>query len=174
TTTGFQTLYSSQLAEWGGLALVGIIIAMVIGGSACSTAGGIKLLRAGLIFKAFLEDIKKLMSSESSVIIQKFHHIKDIILNDRLVRNSMLITMAYIFLYFAGAVIGMLLGYPALNSLFESVSAGANVGLSCGITSPSMPVILKITYILQMWTGRLEFISVFVFIGFIIAVVKGK
>ncbi|MBI3008610.1 MAG: TrkH family potassium uptake protein [Candidatus Omnitrophica bacterium] len=174
TTTGFQTLYSSQLAEWGGLALVGLIIAMVIGGSACSTAGGIKLLRAGLIFKAFLEDIKKLMSSESSVIIQKFHHIKDIILNDRLVRNSMLITMAYIFLYFAGAVIGMLLGYPALNSLFESVSAGANVGLSCGITSPSMPVILKITYILQMWTGRLEFISVFVFIGFIIAVVRGK
>ena len=174
TGTGYATIYPNQFAEWGGLALVGIIIAMAIGGGACSTAGGIKVLRLGLLFKAFLEEIKRLMSPESAVIIQKFHHIKDIVLNDRLLRNTMLITIAYIFLYFAGAVVGMLFGYPALNSFFESASAAANVGLSCGITSPSMPALLKITYILQMWTGRLEFISVFVFIGFIIAVVRGK
>ena len=174
TGTGYQTIYPNQFAEWGGLALVGVIIAMAIGGGACSTAGGIKVLRLGLLFKAFLEEIKRLMSPESAVIIQKFHHIKDMLLNDKLVRNATLITIAYIFLYFAGSVIGMLFGYTALNSLFESASAAANVGLSCGITSPSMPALLKITYILQMWTGRLEFISVFVFIGFIIAVVRGK
>ena len=174
TGTGYQTIYPNQFAEWGGLALTGVIIAMAIGGGACSTAGGIKVLRLGLLFKAFLEEIKRLMSPESAVIIQKFHHIKDMLLNDKLVRNATLITIAYIFLYFAGSVIGMLFGYTALNSLFESASAAANVGLSCGITSPSMPALLKITYILQMWTGRLEFISVFVFIGFIIAVVRGK
>ena len=45
-------------------------------------------------------------------------------------------------------------------ALFESISAAANVGLSTGITVPEMPVGLKLTYIVQMWAGRLEYIAV--------------
>jgi Trk-type K+ transport system membrane component len=37
-----------------------------------------------------------------------------------------------------------------------------------------MPHALKITYIIQMWAGRLEFMSVFTLLGFIWAAVKGK
>ena len=66
------------------------------------------------------------------------------------------------------------MGYPFMFSLFESVSAAANVGLSTGITSPSMPPFLKVVYILQMWLGRLEFISIFALFGLFIAVVRGK
>ena len=72
------------------------------------------------------------------------------------------------------ALIGMFYGYPFLESLFESTSAAANVGLSCGITAPSMPAALKMTYIFQMWAGRLEFMSVFTLIGFFVAAIKGK
>ncbi|MDP2911222.1 MAG: potassium transporter TrkG, partial [Candidatus Omnitrophota bacterium] len=61
-----------------------------------------------------------------------------------------------------------------LNSLFESTSAAANVGLSCGITDTSMPAVLKLTYIFQMWAGRLEFMSIFVLIGFFLAEIKGR
>jgi len=68
----------------------------------------------------------------------------------------------------------MFCGYPLLDSLFESTSASANVGLSCGITLPSMSAVLKITYIIQMWAGRLEFMSVFVLIGFLVAMFKGR
>jgi trk system potassium uptake protein TrkH len=57
---------------------------------------------------------------------------------------------------------------------FESVSAAANVGLSCGITSPAMPAFLKLVYIFQMWAGRLEFVSIFVLGGIIIAALKGR
>ncbi|MEK6568201.1 MAG: potassium transporter TrkG, partial [Candidatus Omnitrophota bacterium] len=73
-----------------------------------------------------------------------------------------------------GGVIGMFFGYPALDSLFESTSAAANVGLTCGITQAAMPALLKVVYILQMWIGRLEFMSVFVLIGFFAAFVRGK
>jgi trk system potassium uptake protein TrkH len=69
---------------------------------------------------------------------------------------------------------GMFFGYPFLASLFESTSAAANVGLSCGITSIDMPLALKITYIIQMWAGRLEFMSVFTLLGFFIAAIKGR
>ncbi|MFH1655158.1 MAG: TrkH family potassium uptake protein [Candidatus Omnitrophota bacterium] len=175
TGTGYSTIYSAQfIREWGSLSLLGIIVAMALGGSSCSTTGGIKALRVSLVFKDLSRDVKKLILPESSVIVEKFHHIKDLILEDKYLRMAFLIIILYSGLYFLGAAIGMICGYPFLNALFESTSAAANVGLSCGITSPSMPTALKFTYIFQMWAGRLEFMSIFVLIAFIIATIRGK
>lgn len=175
TGTGYMTIYANQfIAEWGHLALLGLICAMALGGCICSTAGGIKMLRIGIFIKALKQDIKKIILPENAVVSQMFHHIKDVFLEDKQVRSALLITMVYLGLYMLGAVIGTWFGYPFLNSLFESTSAAANVGLSCGITNAGMPVALKLTYIFQMWTGRLEFMSVFVLIGFFIAEVKGR
>lgn len=175
TTTGYMTIYAQQfITEWGNLALFGVIMAMALGGSSCSTAGGIKALRVGVIFKALVQDIRKIILPESAVSEEKFHHIKDLVLEEAQVRSAALITVAYIGLYFLGAIVAMFFGYPFLNSLFESTSAAGNVGLSCGITQASMPALLKLVFIFQMWAGRLEFMSVFVLIGFFLAWIKGK
>lgn len=175
TGTGFQTIYAKQfLNEWGNLPLVGILSAMALGGAICSTTGAIKMLRVGIIFKALFQDIRKIILPERAVVVQRFHHIQTVFLEDKQVRSALLITLLYFILYAAGAVAGMLLGYPFLYALFESVSAGANVGLSCGITTVSMPAVLKIVYIIQMWAGRLEFMSVFTLAGFFIAALRGR
>jgi trk system potassium uptake protein TrkH len=175
TGTGFMTIYARQLInEWGELAMVGLIIAMAFGGGVCSTTGGIKALRIGLLYKILKQDIKQLLVPESTIIVQKFHHIKEIVLNDKQARSVFLITLSYLLLYGFGTLIGMFCGYPLLDSLFESTSAAANVGLSCGITGPSMPVFLKITYIIQMWAGRLEFMSIFALMGFLISIFRGR
>lgn len=175
TGTGFQTIYASQFnADWSNLALTGVIFAMGLGGAVCSTTGAIKMLRIGVVFKALLEDIKRIILPEHAVIIQKFHHIKEVFLEDRIARSALMITLCYIILYLAGAAVGMFFGYPFLSALFESTSAAANVGLSCGVTSLSMPAALKITYMIQMWAGRLEFLSIFTLIGFFVAAVKGR
>ncbi|MBU2221064.1 MAG: TrkH family potassium uptake protein, partial [Candidatus Omnitrophica bacterium] len=175
TGTGYSNIYAHQfIREWGNLAMAGIILAMAFGGSSCSTTGGIKMLRVGIIVKALIQDIKKIILPERAVVIQRYHHIYKMFLEDKQVRSAFLITLLYLLLYAAGTIIGMFYGYPFLESLFESTSAAANVGLSCGITSASMPVGLKITYIVQMWAGRLEFMSVFTLLGFFVALVKGK
>ena len=175
TTTGYMTVYAQQfINEWGNLALVALIIAMGLGGCACSTAGGIKMLRLGIVFKALKEDIKRIILPERAIVAEKFHHIKEIFLEDKQVRSALLITLSYLVLYLAGSLVGVFYGYPFLNALFESTSAAGNVGLSCGITDAAMPNALKITYIVQMWAGRLEFMSIFTLIGFIIAAIKGK
>ncbi len=175
TTTGYMNIYAQQfIQEWGDLALVGIILAMALGGCACSTAGGIKMLRVGIIFKALAEDIKRVILPERAIVTQKFHHIKDVLLEDKQVRSALLITLSYLLLCGFGAIMGMLYGNSFLASLFESTSAAANVGLSCGITDTTMPAGLKITYIIQMWAGRLEFMSIFTLLGFFVAAVKGK
>jgi trk system potassium uptake protein TrkH len=175
TTTGYMTVYARQfITEWGNLALVALICAMGLGGCACSTAGGIKMLRIGIAFKALKEDLKRIILPEKAIVVQKFHHIKDIFLEDKQARSALLITLAYLGLYLIGAIIGVLFGYPFLDSLFESTSASGNVGFSCGITNTTMPAALKLTYIFQMWAGRLEFMSIFTLIGFFVAAIKGK
>jgi trk system potassium uptake protein TrkH len=174
TGCGHATIYAKSFLQWGPLALVATTIAMAIGGSACSTTGAIKTLRIGLIFKALTQDVRQIMLPESSIIAQKFHHIKDMILEEKQARSALIICLCYLVLYSLGAIVGMFLGYPFLESLFESTSAAANVGLSCGITTASMSPILKVTYIIQMWAGRLEFMSIFTLIGFFVAAIKGK
>jgi trk system potassium uptake protein TrkH len=175
TGTGFQTIYASQfIREWNHLALTGVISAMALGGAACSTTGAIKMIRIGIIAKALAYDIKRIILPERAIEVQKFHHVREIFLDDKLVRPALIITLAYLLLYGFGALVGMFYGYPFIDSLFESTSAAANVGLSCGITQVSMATPLKVTYILQMWAGRLEFMAIFTLLGTLVAAVKGK
>ncbi|KPU43773.1 Trk system potassium uptake protein TrkG [Oxobacter pfennigii] len=175
TTTGFMTLYAKQFYnEWGDIALLAMIIAMLIGGSACSTAGGFKGLRIGIIFKTFMQDVKRMIIPESMVQIEKFHHIRDITLEDRHTRSAMLIVILYVITFTIGTTAGVLSGYPFLSSAFESASVTGNVGLSIGITQASMPDMLKAVYIAIMWVARLEFMSVLALAAFIISEVKVK
>ncbi|MCK9614043.1 MAG: TrkH family potassium uptake protein [Candidatus Omnitrophica bacterium] len=175
TGTGFQTVYAQQFINgWSQLSLTGLIFAMSLGGAVCSTTGAIKMLRIGIIMKAIKEDIRRIMLPEKAIVVQRFHHIKTIFLEDKQVRAALLISLCYLVLYSSGALVGMFFGHPFINSLFESTSATANVGLSCGITNAGMPAILKITYMIQMWAGRLEFMSIFTLLGFLIAAIKGK
>ncbi|RPF47347.1 trk system potassium uptake protein TrkH [Hydrogenoanaerobacterium saccharovorans] len=173
TTTGFTNIYARQFAlEWGDIGVLIMAIAMLIGGSACSTAGGFKGLRVAIVFKSIIADIKKLLSSERSIKVYKYHHIKDSVLEDGGVKSSAIIILCYIVLFAVGTIMGIFCGYPLGSSAFEAASVTGNVGLSIGVTSVSMPNILKIYYIIAMYMGRLEFISVFALIGFIIKGVK--
>lgn len=161
TTTGFMTIYARQFFnEWGDIALFAMIIAMLIGGSACSTAGGFKGIRVGIIFNAFKKDIKRMVLPESMVSVQKIHHIKDIILEDNVVRSAFLIVTAYVITFTVGTLAGMLCGYSFGESAFEAASVTGNVGLSIGVTNASMPAALKSIYIIVMWLARLEFMSI--------------
>ncbi len=51
-------------------------------------------------------------------------------------------------------------GYPALNSLFDVVSATATTGLSTGVTSSDLVPPLKALLCLDMLMGRLEILAV--------------
>lgn len=164
TTTGTMNIYTVQFVNlWGPVALLGLTMAMAFGGSSASTAGGFKGLRIGIAFRGIAADIKKIFTPSGSVVVEKYNHIEEGVLSDKLVRGAMSIILLYIIIYAGGALLGMAHGYPVMSALFESVSAGSNSGLSCGITSTSMPWDMKVYYILAMWLGRLEFTAILVF-----------
>lgn len=172
TGCGFTNLGQGVLSSFPLLSLLAIIFAMMIGGGICSTTGGIKLMRVGIIFKAIFAEIKNWIMPRRAVSRDKFHHLKDLFLTDKRIKGAFLVAAFFLIAYVLGALVAIALGYPGLDSLFESVSATANVGLSSGITSPGMPNLLKLVFIFQMWAGRLEFIAVFVVIGSMLSFFK--
>lgn len=169
TTTGFMTIYAKQFYyEWGDIALFAITIAMMFGGSASSTAGGFKGMRTGILFTALKSEVRRMVLPESRIKEQKYHHIRDIVLTDSIVKNAALIVILYIATFCIGTLAGLLAGFPLSMATFESASAVGNVGLSIGVSTAAMPAYLKITYIAEMWLGRLEFLSVFALISYVV------
>lgn len=157
--TGHQTVYPGQWPFFGSPGLIAIVLAMAFGGMVSSTAGGIKSLRVGLILSAVVLSVKQALSPTSAVVRMRFHHLTDRFLTPEVVASAFTFFTLYMLSYISGGIVGAAYGYDAGAAMFESVSAAANVGLSAGITNPAMPEGLKLLYILQMWAGRLEFLS---------------
>jgi len=168
-SAGHQTVYGNQLIEeFGSIGVLAIIIGMAIGGSLSSTGGGVKALRVGVITKSIILQTKQALAPPSSTLKVRYHHITERILSPDVVGAAATVLILYLGTYLMGGVAGALYGYGVTESLFESVSATANSGLSIGITSPTMPAGLKLVYMFQMWAGRLEFIAVLVLIAQIV------
>ncbi|MDH7577801.1 MAG: TrkH family potassium uptake protein [Bacillota bacterium] len=174
TTTGFMTVYASQFQGWSDLALLGLIISMLFGASACSTAGGFKALRIGIIWHTLIREVKRVINPERAVVTEKFHHLRDVILEERHMRSALLVVILYITTFTITTVASVASGYPLIHSMFEAASATGNVGLSIGVVAPSMPGLLKVLYILVMWVGRLEFMAVLAGVAFIIETLRRK
>ena len=164
TTTGWQT---TDIHVWDAASIVFIVLAaMVVGGAAGATVGGIKIIRVLLIFKGLFWHINNYFSSENAIKVVKFNDKR--LLPDEM--NKELANVAtFAFVYMLFLIVGTLItyyqmfsGYTLKDALFESASALGTVGLSCGITSPAMSPVLEITYIIQMWAGRLEIIPILI------------
>jgi trk system potassium uptake protein TrkH len=160
TNTGYQILSTNQLTTlFSSGAFFLVAVSMAIGGSSASTAGGIKALRVGLIFKGIGLRIKSLLLPRSAQTSSYYNHIGRHQLSSDLLSSALIIAALYVVTYVVGALIGVACGYEALAATFESISATSNAGLSSGVVQPQAPAVLKIVYILQMWMGRLEFLT---------------
>lgn len=175
TGTGFGVIPARlYVTEWGFIAPAAVVAAMALGGMASSTAGGIKAIRVGLATKSLLRDIRRVVAPDAALVVSTYHARSRRLVTDGEVRGAITILMLFLVSYGAGAIVGVLYGYEFDQALFESTSAGANVGLSIGIVGPALPAPLKLTYLLQMWLGRLEFLSAFALVGYLVALVRGR
>jgi len=175
TTTGFMTVYAKQFAtEWGNVAVFVMILAMLIGGSACSTAGGLKALRLGLIAKALVREVRRLLQPANAIVQQRYWYHGQRVLDDGVIRNALLIAVLYAISFSLAIIAGLAAGYPFLESVFEAASVAGNVGLSIGVTTPAMPNFLKGVYIFIMWIGRLEFMAVLALFGYVVKAVRRR
>jgi trk system potassium uptake protein TrkH len=142
---------------------------MAVGGSSGSTAGGIKALRVGLIAKGIVARVKQVLLPKSAQISSTYEHMGKHKLTGDLLSSALIIASLYVITYIIGTLAGISYGYGALPSAFESISAASNAGLTSGLTAVGMPALLKVIYILEMWMGRLEFITLLALVASFIA-----
>jgi trk system potassium uptake protein TrkH len=170
TNTGFQFIDMSLLSEEGKIYL---IILMLIGGTAFSTAGGIKVGRLLQIVqkvtkKRFIADTSTRsisgISSRYQNGVNKQEPKSEKIREEKAFRETLLIIVLFVVVSLVTAiVIWYVEQKDFLNSLFESVSAITTTGISAGITSPDMSIISQIFLIFNMIAGRFEIIAILYF-----------
>jgi len=159
TCTGFGI---ADLGKYPELGKFLIAILMVVGGGAGSTAGGIKLIRVTLMYESLKWTLQQAILPRGAVIKRK---VGNYVFTESDIQEVMSFTMTYIAILLVGTVYtSFRLGTSLINSFFEVASAQGNVGLSVGITSPALPLDIKVLLILHMWIGRLEIFSTLVFI----------
>ena len=160
TTTGFQVVTSNQLTTaFTSGAFLTLALIMAVGGSAGSTAGGIKFSRVGIIFKSMVATIKEALAPDSARVVVAYNHVGRRVLSPEIVKEAMTVFILFVVTYVVGALVGIAHGYEATQAIFESVAMTSNGGITTGLATPGMPMSLELFYIFQMWAGRLEFVT---------------
>ncbi len=176
SSTGHQVnVGDTYLYEWGLLAPAAIVASMAMGGMASSTAGGIKAIRVGLTIKSVTHEIRRILLPESALVVTTYHAGKRRVLRDETARAATTVLLLFLASYLLGVLTALAYGELDLTqAIFESVSVGANIGISIGVVNPGMPDGLALVYILQMWLGRLEFVAVFALFGYLVSLARGR
>jgi len=167
--TGSNIQPVNVMFNWPDYAKIIITACMIIGMSAGSTTGALKLIRIITLVKGIYWEILRIVSPAGSVIPRK---ISGKAVGDEEIREA----GGYLFLYFiflfASWLVLMQYGYGGINSIFEVASAQGNVGLSTGIVAPTMPPLTEIFLIINMWVGRIEIIPVLVLLKLFVDLFK--
>ena len=145
-TAGFASFDQAGLTD-GGKAVS--IVLMLIGGSSGSTAGGVKTVT----FVVLLLFLASRLRGKNTVNVFKRS------IQSEKVMDAMTIVMTMVILAVAGAVaICTTSDVSFTDSLFESVSALATVGLTAGVTG-NLSVLAQIVIILFMYFGRVGILT---------------
>jgi trk system potassium uptake protein TrkH len=165
-TGGFQY---ADLGAWSPTAQLLLVAAMVIGGAAGSTTGGLKLSRVALLTRGALHRIERV--ARQPWRLSEHRPIGDPHEAERQRRNmeaAAILAVLWVATLLGGAIVLLHLAGPSASlgqALLEAASALGNVGLSDGLTNPDLPAAAKLTLMVIMWMGRLEIIPVLVLLA---------
>ncbi len=159
TTTGFATL---DYAQWGHIAISIIFLAMLIGGNAGSTAGGVKVIRYIVLFKNLGAQMHKILHPNALVGV--------FIDRQRVSSQIISATTGFIFLFIITNMIVTLYlfgrGFDAMTAVSTALATVGNIGPGFALTGPAENYAFfsnadKMLLSFAMIVGRLEFYTVF-------------
>jgi trk system potassium uptake protein TrkH len=182
TTSGFQFINISSISFQAKILL---IILMLVGGTAFSTAGGIKVGRLLQIVhtltnrKTSMDTANRSISSVSSrynKLYISYEERAEKLRANKAFRESLLVISLFVLLSFiTGAVLSYFAEKNFIDSLFESVSALTTTGITTGITTLNLDLVSKTFLIINMISGRFEIIAIFyIFFGILEKYGKGR
>jgi trk system potassium uptake protein TrkH len=158
TTTGFAT---ANYAEWVPLGYIIIFLLMFFGGSAGSTAGGVKMVRIIVVLKNGFMEFKRIIHPRAIIPIRYNGRAVD----SKVTHNILGFFLIYILIFVAGAVGIAAGGYDLLTAAGASIACLGNIGPGIGGVDPSHNFAFfseasKMFLAFLMLLGRLELFTI--------------
>ncbi|MCM5663985.1 TrkH family potassium uptake protein [Galbibacter mesophilus] len=160
TTTGFVT---ADFTSWTPFLTIVFFGLMFVGGSAGSTAGGVKVVRHLLMIKNGILEFKRTL--HPSAIIPVRYNGKTV--PENIIYNILGFFIIYMLLFIIGAVVLGFLGLDFESAIGGAASSLGNIGPALGSLHPltnfdSLPVLGKWWCAFLMLLGRLELFTVLI------------
>lgn len=160
TTTGFAT---ADFAAWPPLVQMMLFLLMFVGAMGGSTGGGFKIVRAVVVFKQAINEIRKVLHPTAIVVTR---------LGPVNVKSEVLLKiMAFLTLYLVTHAVGSLVlafqGYDLVTSTSAALAAISSIGPGLGDVGPTshygdLSPTSHFTLSALMLLGRLEFYTLLV------------
>ena len=164
TTTGYVT---TDYTSWSNTLTLTCFLLLFIGGSAGSTAGGIKIIRHLVLLKNSVLEYLRLLHPHAYIRLKIDHTV----VQGRIITHILVFLLSYTLLFIVGALIMMSLlendPEPFLTSIGSVAASLANVGPGIGSVGPvntytHLPDSGKMLLTFFMVVGRLEVFTVLI------------
>ena len=154
TTTGYAT---ADFNLWPQFSRVLLVVIMFIGASAGSTGGGIKVIRAQLLMKSMIRDIRRTVHPKSVNTIKLDGHT----VSESILSGVQGFFFAYMFVLLASVIVVSRDGFSFETNFTAVVATLSNIGPGLGMVGPTgnfaaFSDVSKLVLSLCMLIGRLE------------------
>jgi trk system potassium uptake protein TrkH len=160
TTTGFATI---DYGSWHHAAIAVILIAMLIGGNAGSTAGGFKVIRYVVLFKTLFAEFKRILHPNAFLSV----FIDGVKLNNKILTSTFGFLLLYILTTVLLTAYIYARGFDTMTALSGGIALVGNIGPGFSLIGPVDNFSFfndfdKIIFSIGMIIGRLEFYTVLI------------
>ncbi|HRV92656.1 MAG TPA: TrkH family potassium uptake protein [Anaerolineae bacterium] len=160
TTTGFVT---ADYETWAVPLLFIVFMLMFTGGSAGSTAGGIKVVRLLLIIKNSLVELKRLLHPRAIIPVR----LDGRAVPSNIMTNILAFFILYLLIFVSAALIMTAIGLDFISAIGATIACLGNIGPGLGSVGPTanfahVPGLGKWFLSFLMLLGRLELFTVLI------------
>ena len=163
TTTGFAT---TDFDLWPSFSKGILLMLMVVGASAGSTGGGLKVSRVLLLFKSLRRSIRRVLNPQKVLVVRNNGRAVD----EKILDNTNAYLAAYVIIVILSFLVISLDGFStgtnisAVLACFNNIGPGLEaVGPTCNYSAYS--ILSKIVLIGDMLAGRLEIFPILVLLS---------
>jgi trk system potassium uptake protein TrkH len=160
TTTGYATV---DFTLWPAAAQMMLLFLMLVGGSAGSTAGGLKVMRLGILVKYAHREIVRLVHPHAVVAIRW----DGVPVSPDVLSSVVGFSIYYVQIFAASSLLLALLGVDLVTAFSASMACISNIGPGLASVGPfgsyaDLPSLGKAALAFCMLLGRLEVYTVLV------------
>ncbi|MDY6912613.1 MAG: TrkH family potassium uptake protein [Chloroflexota bacterium] len=157
TTTGFSI---SNFDLWPSFSRLALLVLMIIGASAGSTGGGMKVIRIAVLAKYAYRQIRIAFNPQAVIPLK----LGGRVLSEKVVSRTVGFAILYLGVIASGALIMSALGYDFTTAISSVVAAVGNIGPGLGLVGPSENYAFisgpgKAVLMFCMLIGRLELLT---------------